>query len=233
MENIKLVISNETHEIEIREFRGHRVLTLKDIDTLHKRTDGTAKRNFQNNREYFINEEDCFVVQPFQKNEFRTLGIPNRGLTLITESGYLMLVKSFTDKLAWEVQRQLVKTYFKAKAAHTTTTVVVQPPQMPTTIEDILLLAIGSMKDMKAEISHLSLIVDNEVHLNDHQLAEIQEAVKKRVGELAKEGFDKHFQSIFSALKAFFSVPKYNKIKRVDFQRAIDFIKGWYPKKSE
>lgn len=39
---------------------------------------------------------------------------PN-GLVLLTESGYLMLVKSFTDDLAWKVQRQLVKTYFSWK----------------------------------------------------------------------------------------------------------------------
>lgn len=36
-------------------------------------------------------------------------------ITLITESGYLMLVKSFTDDLAWTVQRALIKTYFKAQ----------------------------------------------------------------------------------------------------------------------
>ncbi len=233
MENIKLVISDEIHEIEIREFRGQRVLTLRDIDMLHKRTVGTSSRNFQNNRKYFIEDEDCFVVQPSQNNEFRCLGIPNRGLTLLTESGYLMLVKSFTDKLAWEVQRQLVKTYFKAKAAFTPTVEIVQVPQTPTTIEDILLMAIGSMKDMKKEISHLSLVVDNEVHLTDHQLAEVQEAVKHRVGELSKQGYEKHFQSIYSALKVFFTVPKYNKIKRGDFEKAMDFINGWYPKKDE
>ena len=34
-------------------------------------------------------------------------------VTLITESGYYMLVKSFTDDLSWDVQRQLVNSYFK------------------------------------------------------------------------------------------------------------------------
>ncbi|OAD19482.1 toxin-antitoxin system, toxin component, Bro family [Candidatus Thiomargarita nelsonii] len=33
-------------------------------------------------------------------------------ITLITETGYLMLVKSFTDDLAWQVQRELVNKYF-------------------------------------------------------------------------------------------------------------------------
>lgn len=35
-------------------------------------------------------------------------GNPNNLVTLITETGYLMLVKSFTDDLAWKVQRELV-----------------------------------------------------------------------------------------------------------------------------
>jgi hypothetical protein len=149
MENlIQLVISNEVHEIEIREFRGQRVLTLRDIDALHRRPERTAARNFQNNREYFIDDEDCFIVQPSQKHEFRVLGIPNRGLTLITESGYLMLVKSFTDKLAWEVQRQLVKAYFKTK----THTAEVVTPQIPTSYEDIMIFALQSQKEMKSEI---------------------------------------------------------------------------------
>lgn len=34
---------------------------------------------------------------------FRTLEINNRGTTLLTESGYIMIVKSFTDYKAGEV----------------------------------------------------------------------------------------------------------------------------------
>jgi len=43
--------------------------------------------------------------------------IPNnvKEIPLFTESGYLMLVKTFTDDLSWQIQRQLVKGYFKLK----------------------------------------------------------------------------------------------------------------------
>lgn len=44
-----------------------------------------------------------------------TLNIPPKGLTLITESGYLMISKVFDDDIAWDVQRKLVNTYFRAK----------------------------------------------------------------------------------------------------------------------
>lgn len=111
--NELVTIGNQ--EITMKEFNNQRVVTLRDIDLVHERPEGTAKRNFTENRNKFIEGEDYINVS--LKDENRTLGfeIPNRGITLITEQGYLMLVKSFTDDLAWKVQRQLVNTYFRAR----------------------------------------------------------------------------------------------------------------------
>lgn len=104
-------------EILVKEFSGQRVVTFKDIDAVHGRPDGTASRNFRSNRDHFIEGEDYFKIT---SDEFRrTFGEMDarqqNDVTLITESGYLMLVKSFTDDLAWEVQRELVKGYFRVK----------------------------------------------------------------------------------------------------------------------
>lgn len=100
-------------DMGVRMYQGQRVVTLKDVDMVHERADGTARRNFNANKERFIEGVDYFRIQP---NEIRTVGItsPNGGI-VITESGYLMLVKSFTDDLSWSVQRQLVNSYFKVK----------------------------------------------------------------------------------------------------------------------
>lgn len=100
--------------ITVKEHKGVRVVTFKDIDAVHGRPDGTARRNFNTNKSHLIEGEDYFVRNSYEaQNEFG-IAAPN-GLTLITESGYLMLVKSFTDDLAWEVQRELVKGYFRVK----------------------------------------------------------------------------------------------------------------------
>ena len=102
-------------EILVKEFSGQRVVTFKEIDAVHGRPDGTARRNFNTNKSHLIEGEDYFVRNSYEaQNEFG-IAAPN-GLTLITESGYLMLVKSFTDDLAWKVQRELVKGYFRAKS---------------------------------------------------------------------------------------------------------------------
>ena len=110
-------------DICIKEYKGKRVVTFKDIDMVHGRPDGTARHRFAENRERFIENEDYFIVTPqtlenTELDEKRPVGIETaspRGTALITEQGYLMLVKSFTDDLAWDVQRQLVNGYFKTK----------------------------------------------------------------------------------------------------------------------
>lgn len=116
MELVKI----EGKEMSVKEFNGERVMTFKDIDMLHERTDGTAKRNFHENKKKFILGEDYFEMS---RKEFSTNFVPNEKIVgnpemktiLITQSGYLMLIKSFNDDLSWKVQRQLVKLYFKVK----------------------------------------------------------------------------------------------------------------------
>lgn len=102
----------------IKEYNGQRVVTLKDIDIVHQRPDGTARRNFNTNKKHFIEGTDYFVRNSYEaKNEFNLVA-PN-GLVLVTESGYLMLAKSLTDDLAWQVQRELVKSYFRVQSIST------------------------------------------------------------------------------------------------------------------
>lgn len=111
--NNLVLINNQ--EVQVKEFNNQRVVTFKEIDQVHERVEGTADRNFRQNKKHFIENEDYFTLTKNQNHEIRGLEIPNRGITLVTETGYLMLVKSFTDDLAWTVQRQLVNSYFRVK----------------------------------------------------------------------------------------------------------------------
>lgn len=110
------ILINET-EISPVEYENQRVVTFAMIDKVHGRPDDTARRNFRANKNRLIEKEDYYLVDFTQKDVFRPFGIqvPPRGITVLTESGYLLLVKSFTDDLAWQVQRQLVRAYFKTK----------------------------------------------------------------------------------------------------------------------
>lgn len=98
-------------------YRGQPVLTFAMIDVVHQRPKGTAKRAFTQNRPQFIEEIDFYLIDYSKKNEIHSFDvrIPPRGLIALTESGYLLLVKSFTDALAWKIQRHLVQVYFRAQ----------------------------------------------------------------------------------------------------------------------
>lgn len=107
-------------EIAVKEYRGQRVVTFKDIDAVHGRPEGTARKRFHDNREHFVENEDyfkvkCLEVRPFFGQTTPNGFNPDADIVLLTESGYLMLVKSFTDDLAWKVQKQLVSWYFRAR----------------------------------------------------------------------------------------------------------------------
>lgn len=113
MNELKTVSINK-NDIAVKEYQGKRVVTLKDIDLCHNRPDGTARRNFNQNKQHLIEGTDYFVRKTSEAAKEYGIVAPN-GLVLVTESGYLMLVKSFTDDLAWNVQRQLVNTYFRCR----------------------------------------------------------------------------------------------------------------------
>ncbi|MHB8354984.1 MAG: ORF6N domain-containing protein [Burkholderiales bacterium] len=114
----QIQIANST--ISVVEYRGKRVVTFAMIDQVHGRPNGTAGRNFRENRNRFISEADFYDIDSNSLDEFRRDGIfgesAHRG-TLITQAGYLMLAKSFTDDFAWQVQRELVNTYFNVQQA--------------------------------------------------------------------------------------------------------------------
>lgn len=108
-------------EVERLEYRGAVVLTLRQVDELHARPEGTARKCFNRHKEKLMYGVDYFAV-PCE--EWRELVVHlmddqkggHKGrVYFLTETGYLMVTKPFTDDRAWQVQRLLVNTYFKAR----------------------------------------------------------------------------------------------------------------------
>lgn len=96
------------------EHLGERVITLGMMDEAHGRPEGAARKAFNRNkdklaegRHYFRGAEGSSVLRT-------TSGRGDD--VLLTERGYLMLVKTFRDDLAWQVQEELVEGYFRALA---------------------------------------------------------------------------------------------------------------------
>lgn len=92
-------ITINNRQLPAVEYRGQRVVTLAMIDEVHQRPDGTAGRNFRENKSRLIEGEDYFELGSDEIRRHLPDGTFSKfaasGIVLV-ESGYLMLVKSFT-----------------------------------------------------------------------------------------------------------------------------------------
>lgn len=237
--NKKIVKINNT-DLSVKEFKKLRVVTFKDIDMLHERVEGTAKRNFNENKKHLIENVDYFLVKPadVQKYEIRTSEINNRGTYLITESGYLMLVKSLQDDLAWKVQRELVNNYFRVKE-------IVQA--RPLTTEEMLELQFKYAKEVKEEVKEVRNELEETNNKFDNFIEDLPligdepeelQAVVRRVGTKALGGYNspaycnkplskKVYRNVWDYVKGQFNVKKYKAIKRKYLSKAIELAESY------
>lgn len=98
------VIAIDGIGIQIREHSGQRVLTLRDIDVVHKRTAGTAGRYFNQNKTRFREKKDYFLL----KDE-KSLSAEK----VFTGSGYELLTGCYlATERDMKVQKEVIDTYF-------------------------------------------------------------------------------------------------------------------------
>ena len=227
-------------DLSVKEFNKLRVVTFKDIDMLHERVEGTAGRNFRDNKKHFVENEDFFFIKPADigNNEIRRSEINNKGTYLITESGYLMLVKSLQDDLAWKVQRELVNNYFRVKES-------VQA--RPLTTEEMLELQFKYAKEVKEEVKEVRNELEETNNKFDNFIEDLPligdepeelQAVVRRAGTKALGGYNspaycdkslskKVYRNVWDYIKGQFNVKKYKAIKRKYLSKAIELAESY------
>jgi len=126
------LLTIEGQQVRRLTYKGMPVITLADVDRLHAKGKNTAQRAFARNKRHFATKEDYILALPTESNadivSASRHGGPRREMVLLTESGYLLLAKTFTDDLSWRVQKTLVNCYFKVKAAATPTPAAPKAP---------------------------------------------------------------------------------------------------------
>ena len=115
MSNLIKVIDKD---LEVKEWRNERVVTVYDVALLHSREVREVNQQFNRVKNKLILNVDYFIIP---KEEYlQSLGVisnkaRNKEVVLLTENGYLLLIKVFKDDLSWKVQRVLVDSYFKLR----------------------------------------------------------------------------------------------------------------------
>lgn len=105
-------------------YKGDPVVTFAMVDEVHQRPSGTARRNFNDNRERFVEGADFIELT---SDEIRTMSeagvFPPRTArgTILTKRGYLKLTKPMNDDRAWQVQGEMIDRYFAFEAVKSMT----------------------------------------------------------------------------------------------------------------
>lgn len=162
-----LMINNE--KLEYKTIDGNPVVTFKDIDRVHDRKEGITKRNFINNKKYFIDGVDYYKLTPSsiplgKIYPAECIKPNNNGTYYFTQSGYLMLTKSLTDDLSWQVHRKLVDTYFAIKTGTPSTEEIAQ-----------------SLRPIVAqEINNRMRITDNKMQEINNRIGKMESSASSR-----------------------------------------------------
>lgn len=235
----------DNKQFEVKEFQGQRVVTFKDIDMLHERVEGTAKRNFNENRyeadgvtERFIKGVDYFHLTFEEARSTNFVHRPNsQGLTIITESGYLMLVKSLNDDLAWKVQRELVNNYFRVKQSRQLS--AIDQLRLQYQVIEQHEEKLNKVSDKVEYLESKTEYLENNMTIEHGQEVSIKKEVDKRVkqvcyGSESPAYLDKTLRSkIYRALwrdyKDYFNITSYHDTLKKDFETALKLIGNWKP----
>ena len=110
------------NDLQIIEYKGIRVLTSQQIADAYESDPNTLNKNFNRNRDRYIEGKHYMCLQGNELKEFRAKGqidvLPNvNKLYLWTEKGALLHAKSLNTDKAWEVYDRLVENYFRVRSA--------------------------------------------------------------------------------------------------------------------
>lgn len=197
-------------DILIKEYKGQRVVTFKDIDMVHERPEGTANKRFLDNKKRFVEGEDYFIISNSEIRKSRIITISDNDYmdkVLITEQGYLMLVKSFTDDLAWKVQRELVNGYFRVRELVTDLS-----PQM-----QMLYAMLDQMAQTERNAKEAKEIAQKAVETTEN----IKEAVKPVVDNWREE-MNAKFNHIQKSIDKPFNVLRTEMYSELEYRAGCD-----------
>lgn len=233
--------------MQIIERSNQRVLTTEQIAEAFGADVVQIHKNFNYNKKRFEEGKHYLELKGDELKEFKTSYEFSSKLKhspilyLWTEKGAFLHAKSLNTDKAWDAYNNLVDDYFKKVEEQKSDFSTLSPQlqfmimveQKQKELEEKTVALQEENAELKKNMRHLELVVDNEVWLTENQKAEIKDTVKGRIGQLKSKKVDAHFQGLYGDLNTYFGVSKYDKIKRTDFDDAMEFVKSWYPKKKE
>ena len=156
-----------------------------------------------------------------------------REMTIINESGLYSLILSSKLPNAKKFKRWVTSEVLPAIRK-------TGSYRLPQTPEELLSLTVQATNHLTKRMNTVEEDIDflmNKSEVDEKQRFKLQKARNKRAIEVCG-GKDSNFyksksRKVFMALahdfKEFFEIPRYDALRKEDFDKAIEFVHGWYP----
>ena len=222
------------NEIQLFKFEGKEVRTLKiDGEPWFVGKDLTDILGYSNSRKALKDHVDKEDQQILTSRNVTLENIPNRGLTGVNESGMFSLVLSRQLPTAKKFKRWVTSEVLPAIRK----TGSYQLPQTPEGQIRLLLESSVHTDERLTNAEEDIALLKNKSEIDSTQRFQLQKARNKRAIEVCggkesnfyKTKSRKVFMALAHDFKEFFQIPRYDALRKEDFDKAIEFINGWYP----
>ena len=220
MENKLQLFNFENQQVRTLTVNEEPYFVGKDVATIHGYKNGSRDINTH------VDEEDKLKYQISTAGQMRDQILINEsGLYSLILSSKLPNAKKFKRWVTSEVLPAIRKT---------------GSYQLPQTPEELLSLTVQATNHLTKRMNTVEEDIDflmNKSEVDEKQRFKLQKARNKRAIEVCG-GKDSNFyksksRKVFMALahdfKEFFEIPRYDALRKEDFDKAIEFVHGWYP----
>ena len=181
-----------------------------------------------------VDEEDRCIFQNYQNGTFEN--IPNRGVTIINESGLYTAILGSKKPEAKQFKRWVTSEVLPTIRKHGAYNV---QPKIPTTQREMILLALAGNEETNQRIDAIEEQVTDlkeNATLNPGEYGYIGRRINQRVSEVAKgygnitqEQRGKLYKDINQGVKAITGVSTRTQLRTKHYEVVLEFINDWEP----
>ena len=158
-------------------------------------------------------------------------------INYMNRDGFSLLVMGYTGKKAMEFKLKYIEAFNKMEAYIREQEAAKQLPQTP---EELLQLTMKATNHLDERVTNVEEDIDylkNKSEVDENQRYKLQKVRNKRCIEVCggkesnfyKTKSRKVFMALAHDFKEYFQIPRYDALRKEDFDKAIEFINGWYP----
>ena len=188
-----------------------------------------------------LTAQNCAVGNMFAESTYVNKQSHEQPMFYMNRDGFTLLAMGFTGDKALQFKLKYIEAFNKMEQ-------VIKENALPQTTDEKIELLLEAQKEKNEAIKKTNKRVDHieqdvkdlkfNSEVDEQQRYQLLQARKKRVIE-AVGGMDSNYYTEKKAKKAFaefardfkkaFQIPRYDSLKKKDFDEGIKFTKNWYP----